>query len=53
MPNTKKYKKRNNLKKIPYSKRTKMPEYKVKEPMPLLEFLLSSLKYIIYNKVNY
>lgn len=44
MPNTKKYKKRNNLKKIPYSKRTKMPEYKVKEPMPLLEFLLSSLK---------
>ncbi len=44
MPNTKKYKKRNNIKEIPYSKRTKMPEYKVKEPMPLLEFLLSSLK---------
>lgn len=52
MPNTKKYKKRNNFKEIPYSKRTKMPEYKVKEPMPLLEFLLLSLKNQSRNNVK-
>ena len=38
------HKKRNNIKDIPYKKRTQMQEFKVKENTTLLDFLLANLK---------